>query len=51
MQGGMARLINHSCNPNCQTKIVIINGEKHIVINSKRSIAKGEEITYDYKVR
>ncbi|MCJ1423471.1 hypothetical protein MMC29_001354 [Sticta canariensis] len=50
LQGGLARFINHSCNPNCFTKIVTLNGDKHIVINSKRGIAPGEELTYDYKV-
>ena len=39
-----ARLINHSCCPNC--KYEIIRG--HIWIISIRDIKKGEEITYNY---
>ena len=50
VQGGMARFINHSCDPNCQPRIVTIDGEKHIAIYSKRRIVKGEELTYNYKV-
>lgn len=51
MQGGLARFINHSCAANCFTKIVTLNGDKHIIISAKRDIARGEELTYDYKVR
>ena len=39
-----ARLINHSCDPNCEA--VRIHG--HIWIISMRDIQKGEEITYNY---
>lgn len=39
-----ARLINHSCNPNCEA--VIDRG--HIWIEATRNIKKGEELTYDY---
>ncbi|MFH1053148.1 MAG: SET domain-containing protein-lysine N-methyltransferase [Candidatus Woesearchaeota archaeon] len=39
-----ARLINHSCDPNCI--IDIIKGKIWIISN--REIKKGEEITYDY---
>ena len=39
-----ARLINHSCNPNCE--VDIINNE--IWISSIKKIRKGEELSYDY---
>jgi len=39
-----ARLINHSCNPNCEAWIV---GRK-IFIYSLRDIQKGEELSFDY---
>ena len=45
-KGGIARLINHSCNPNCEYKRK--NGK--IRIYAKRDIRKGEELTYDYDV-
>jgi SET domain-containing protein len=47
--GNQARFINHSCDPNCISKILVINGHKHIVIFAQRFISKGEELTYDYK--
>jgi SET domain-containing protein len=51
VQGGLARFINHSCNPNCVTSIVTsADGRKHIVITAKRDIAPGEELFYDYKL-
>jgi SET domain-containing protein len=39
-----ARLMNHSCNPNCDTDIV----DGKIWIRSFRDIKKGDELTYDY---
>ncbi|XP_065839093.1 LOW QUALITY PROTEIN: histone-lysine N-methyltransferase trr-like [Oscarella lobularis] len=49
MHGGLARYINHSCDPNCVAEVVQIDKEKKIIIISKRFIKKGEELTYDYK--
>ncbi|XP_072091442.1 histone-lysine N-methyltransferase ATXR7 isoform X4 [Arachis hypogaea] len=48
-RGGIARFINHSCEPNCYTKVISFEGQKKIFIYSKRHIAAGEEITYNYK--
>lgn len=39
-----ARLINHSCDPNCETDII----RGRIWILARRDIAAGEELTYDY---
>lgn len=48
--GSAARFINHSCEPNCYSRVVqSLSGVKHIVIFSLRDIKKGEELTYDYK--
>lgn len=49
-QGGLARFINHSCEPNCYTKIILVDGRKKIGIYSRKSICEGEELFYDYKV-
>jgi len=49
MRGNAARFINHSCEPNCYSKIVDILGSKHIIIFAMRKIFPGEELTYDYK--
>ncbi|KAL5713686.1 [histone H3]-lysine(4) N-trimethyltransferase [Ranunculus cassubicifolius] len=48
-RGGIARFINHSCEPNCYTKVISVEGEKKIFIYAKRQIFAGEEITYNYK--
>jgi|TARA_B100001093_G_scaffold381507_1_gene367034 hypothetical protein len=40
-----ARLINHSCKPNCEAQIV---DDEEIWIVSLTTIAKGEELTFDY---
>jgi len=47
--GNVARFINASCDPNCYTKIITIDGTKRIVIYAKKDINTGEELTYDYK--
>lgn len=39
-----ARLINHSCDPNCEVQII----KGRIWILSRRAIKAGEELTYDY---
>ncbi|KAJ3356844.1 hypothetical protein HDU83_009656 [Entophlyctis luteolus] len=47
--GNLARFINHCCDPNCNAKIITVDGQKKIVIYANKSVAEGEEITYDYK--
>eukprot|EP00058_Branchiostoma_floridae_P027704 XP_002613195.1 hypothetical protein BRAFLDRAFT_278042 [Branchiostoma floridae] len=49
MHGNAARFINHSCDPNCYSRVIQVEGKKHIVIFAMRKIYKGEELTYDYK--
>jgi SET domain-containing protein len=39
-----ARLINHSCNPNCETE----DNDSYIWIEASRDINKGEELSYNY---
>lgn len=50
LTGNAARFVNHSCQPNCASRIVKVEGHKHIVIFAERPIAIGQELTYDYKV-
>jgi len=39
-----ARLINHSCEPNCETT----GDDEHIWIEAIKDIGEGEELSYDY---
>ena len=52
--GNFARWINFSCDPNCESEILVdINGDEkkdRVMINSLREIAAGEELTYDYGI-
>ncbi|KAJ0259951.1 PWWP domain-containing protein [Hirschfeldia incana] len=47
--GSIAHLINHSCVPNCYSRVISVNGDEHIIIFAKRDIAIWEELTYDYR--
>ena len=42
--GGLARYINHSCNPNCRTDTVEVERDLKIIIFANRSISRGEEV-------
>ncbi|HEY8009776.1 MAG TPA: SET domain-containing protein-lysine N-methyltransferase [Rudaea sp.] len=52
--GNDARWINHGCAPNCQAWVVENKrGDKsrdRIVIETRRAIREGEELTYDYGI-
>lgn len=48
--GGRARYINHSCDPNCYSKIYTAGSVRKIGIFAKRHVQRGEELFYDYKV-
>jgi [histone H3]-lysine36 N-trimethyltransferase len=50
VNGNEARLINHSCDPNCETQYWEVNGMKRVGIFSIKDINKGVEFTYDYRV-
>jgi SET domain-containing protein len=53
-KGNIARWINHSCNPNCEA--FVEENEKgktrkdRVIIQAKRNIKPGEELTYDYGI-
>jgi hypothetical protein len=42
--GNGSRFINHSCDPNCETRIE----EGRVHIHAKRKIGMGEELCFDY---
>ncbi|XP_017571802.1 lysine methyltransferase 5Ab isoform X2 [Pygocentrus nattereri] len=44
----LGRLINHSKNGNCQTKLHNLNGVPHLIFVASRDIKAEEELLYDY---
>ncbi|XP_057800003.1 uncharacterized protein LOC131015587 isoform X2 [Salvia miltiorrhiza] len=47
-KGGIARFVNHSCQPNCVARVISVRTGKKVVFFAERDIYPGEEITYDY---
>jgi SET domain-containing protein len=53
-KGNIARWINHSCAPNCAAFVIESESgdprKDKVVIEAKRNIKAGEELTYDYGI-
>ena len=49
-KGNMARFINHSCDPNCETQKWNVLGEVCVGIFAKKNISEDEELTFDYRL-
>jgi SET domain-containing protein len=47
VNGTEARLINHSCEPNCES----VTDKRRVYIEALRDIAPGEELAYDYQIQ
>lgn len=47
-KGSLARFINHSCQPNCETRKWTVLGEVRVGIFAKQYISAGTELAYDY---
>lgn len=47
-KGNIARFINHSCDPNCETQKWYVQGEICIGVFSIKDIRENEELTFNY---
>ncbi|XP_050100270.1 probable histone-lysine N-methyltransferase Mes-4 isoform X2 [Anopheles aquasalis] len=47
-KGNLARFVNHSCEPNCETQKWTVDGMRVIGIFALKDIKAGEELTFDY---
>ncbi|CAN8234357.1 unnamed protein product [Cochlearia groenlandica] len=47
-KGSLARFINHSCRPNCETRKWNVLGEVRVGIFAKESVSHRTELAYDY---
>jgi SET domain-containing protein len=47
VDGNEARFVNHACDPNCASVIE----RARVYIDAIRTIAPGEELTYDYQIQ
>jgi SET domain-containing protein len=46
--GGVSRFINHSTNANLSSSVATVSNRSYIILYTKKSIAKGEQLCYDY---
>jgi hypothetical protein len=48
IDGGLAKYINHSCNPNCKLIQWYVEGLPHLRFFARREIKRGTELTFNY---
>lgn len=48
--GNLARFMNHSCQPNCETQKWTVNGDTRVGLFATDDIAAGSELTFNYNL-
>ena len=48
-KGNIARFMNHSCDPNCETQKWTVNGDTRVGLFAKKDIPGGTELTFNYQ--
>ncbi len=46
--GNRSKFLNHSPDPNCLVRTVLVNGDHRISMTARRAISAGEELCFDY---
>ncbi|XP_044272222.1 histone-lysine N-methyltransferase NSD3 [Tribolium madens] len=49
-KGNVARFMNHSCDPNCETQKWTVNGDTRVGLFAKCDIPAGTELTFNYNL-
>ncbi|RWS26986.1 histone-lysine N-methyltransferase NSD2-like protein [Leptotrombidium deliense] len=49
-KGNLARFMNHSCSPNCETQKWVVNGVTRVGLFALHDIPAGSELTFNYNL-